>query len=73
MTAPIRAGQVIRVPERHYCYGIGTLTLRVTEVDPRPHPNLEWIRIKGVEIRWDGADGDHRDVLVRVTALRQRG
>jgi hypothetical protein len=62
-------GEVIRVPEADYAYGLGELTLRVTHVDPDPHPELEWLRIRGIEIRWDGTDGKNRDVLVRVSAL----
>ena len=67
----IKVGDVIRVPAADYAYGLGVLTLRVTEVDPDPHPNLEWLRVKGTEIRWDGTDGRQRDVLVRVSALRR--
>lgn len=62
---------VIRVPEADYAYGLGVLTLRVTHVDPDPHPNLEWLRVAGTEIRWDGTDGRQRDVLIRVSALRR--
>lgn len=29
-------------------------------------------RVRGVVILWDGADGDERDVLVRVAALRKQ-
>jgi hypothetical protein len=65
----LRPGAVLRIPEGHYCYGTGELVLRVTVVDPNPHPGLEWLRVQGVEVRWDGSDGDRRDVLVRVAAL----
>ena len=68
----VKAGDVIRIAEADYAYGLGALTLRVTHVDPNPHPNLEWLRIKGTEIRWDGTDGKDRDVLVRVSGLRSR-
>jgi len=63
------AGQVLTVPEAHYLYGTGDLTLRVTAVDPRPHPALEWLRVKGVQVLWDGSDGPERLVDVRVSAL----
>jgi len=43
--------------------------LRVTAVDPRPHPALEWLRVKGVQVLWDGSDGTERLVDVRVSAL----
>lgn len=71
MSALVKVGDVIQVPEADYAYGRGTLTLRVTHVDPDLHSNLEWLRLKGIEIRWDGADGKQRDVLVRVSALRK--
>jgi hypothetical protein len=60
---------VLCIPEEHYCYGTGPLALRVTEVDEHPHPSLEWLAVRGVEVRWDGSDGDPREVLVRVSAL----
>lgn len=69
----IMPGQILRVPEEHYCYGIGPLVIRVTEVCGEIHPNLEWMRIRGVEILWNGHDGPDRDVLVRVSALRATG
>jgi hypothetical protein len=69
----IQVGDVIRIPEAHYLYGVGVLTMRVTaEADLDRHPGLEWIRLRGVQIRWDGSDGDNRDVLVRVAALLAR-
>jgi hypothetical protein len=72
----VSVGQVLRIPEAHYLYGTGLLVLRVTEVDPDLGRvrGLEWVRIRGVEIRWDGKDGEAREVMVRVAALaRQPG
>jgi hypothetical protein len=68
----VRVGDVIRVPEAHYLYGLGQLAMRVTEVgaDLDRFPGLEWLRLRGVEIRREGTDGDARDVMVRVAALR---
>jgi hypothetical protein len=69
----IKPGDVVRVEEADYLYGSGKLTLRVTEIgaDLAQFPALEWVGVKGVEIRWDGSDGDVRTVIVRVAALRQ--
>jgi hypothetical protein len=68
----VQVGQVLRIPEAHYLYGQGELTLRVTVVDPDLHryPRLEWASVKGVEIR-NGTDGQVRQVQVRVAYLRQ--
>lgn len=69
MTGPPRPGQVIEIPEAHYMYGQGDLKLRVTWVPERLHPQEEWVRLRGVEIRWNGEDGGPRDIFVRVAAL----
>ncbi len=68
----VRVGQVLRIPEAHYLYGSGELVLRVTHVDPGldRYPGLEWVRVKGVEVGWDGSDGQPRDVMIRVAVLR---
>jgi hypothetical protein len=68
----VRVDQVLRVPEAHYLYGTGELVLRVTHVDSNldRYPGLEWVRVKGIEILWDGSDGQERDVMIRVAALR---
>ncbi len=70
----VRVGQVLRVPEAHYLYGNGELVLRVTEVDPGldRYPGLEWVRVRGIEIRRDGSDGRPRDVMVRSAALQRQ-
>ena len=71
----VRVGDIVRVPEAHYLYGAGTLTMRVTGIDADlvRHPALEWIRLVGVGIRHDGAEGGVRDVMVRVAALHDPG
>lgn len=71
----VQAGDVVRVPEAHYLYGTGVLTMRVTAVgaDLAKYPGLEWVGLKGVEIRWDGSDGDEREALVRVGILAVDG
>ena len=69
---PIKPGDIVGIEQADYCYGLGTLTLRVTEigVDLARIPALEWVRLRGIEIRWDGTDGNEREVFVRVSALR---
>lgn len=73
MTRPLRlrAGDVISVAEPDYMYGRGMLTMRLTAVpDERAqHPALEWVRLTGVCIRWDGSEGPEREAIVRVAAL----
>jgi hypothetical protein len=70
----VQVGDTICMPEADYCYGRGLLTIRVTEVDAdlARFPVLEWVRLRGVVITWNGTDGDERDVLVRVAALRRQ-
>ena len=66
---------MIEIAEEHYLYGTGVLRMRVTAVrsDLVRHPGLQWIRLLGVELRWDGSEGSEREVLVRVGALRPQG
>jgi hypothetical protein len=60
---------VLALGEADYCYGIGPLALRVTAVDP-PDDSGEWVRLCGFEL-WPEGEGDIRDVLVRVAAIRR--
>lgn len=62
----------LEIAEADYCYGVGTLRLRVVHctADLLQLPELEWVRIVGREIRWDGSEADRdREVVVRVSAL----
>jgi len=46
------------------------LRLRLTvAIDLGRHPGLEWVRVRGIELRRDGIERGQRDVLVRVSAL----
>ena len=67
-----KVGDIVALAESDRCYGVGTLTLRITDigVDLARHPGLEWVRIHGVQLLPDGGEGEERSVLVRVTALR---
>ena len=80
MTSPsreplVQVGDVVQLPEAHYLYGSGVLTMRVTAVgaDLEKYPSLEWVGLKGTEIRWDGSDGEERQVMVRVGILLVEG
>jgi hypothetical protein len=61
-------GEVVKIPENAYKYGLGTLTLAVTFAW-RDHDDWYWV--EGDEIRWDGTRGERRTVLVRSSALRR--
>lgn len=64
----VQVGQIVEVPEAHYCYGTGDLLLLVTHVAPVQHPGLEWLRVRGMQI-WDGRKIGERVVDVRVAAI----
>lgn len=52
MNLPVKVGDAVKIPEPDYCYGLGTLTLRLTQICP-PYPqwpDREWIFVKGIEI-----------------------
>ncbi len=70
-TPLVQVGDVVEIPEAHYLYGTGALTLRVTAVgaDLEKYPSLEWVGLQGIEIRWDGSDGEERQVMVRIGIL----
>jgi len=64
--AQIRPGQVIRIAESDYAYGLGALTIRVKTIESYSDP--QWVRLRGTEIHWTGAEGVPREVLVRSDA-----
>jgi hypothetical protein len=67
----VKVGAVISIAEEHYCYGVGTLHLRLTATpNVRASWNrLEWVELTGVELRHTG-DGPVRTVLARVTGIQ---
>lgn len=68
---PVRVGQVLRLAEEDYRFGTGQLTLRVTGLLHVQHlDDGPWLNLRGITIRWDGGDGESRQVLVRLSALR---
>ncbi len=63
--------QTLILAERDYLFGAGTLRLRVERVSTRRfiHDNDAWTMVEGVEIGWDGAPRDLREVAVRASVL----
>ena len=67
---PVRVVQVLRLAEEDYRFGVGPLTLRVTGLlHVQDLVDGPWLYLRGTTIRWDGMDGEPRQVLVRLTAL----
>ncbi|QGN45999.1 hypothetical protein GKC29_03460 [Micromonospora sp. WMMC415] len=67
---PFRVGDVVELAEQHYCYGLGTLTLRVVELGRRErHSDGLWIHLRGVELG-DPRGPRQRRVLARIDAVR---
>jgi len=61
--------------EGDYCYGIGTLILRVVRVrrdrPVRLHGDL-WYLVDGVQVSSTGADLGHREVLIRAARVPEK-
>ena len=70
---PVKVGDVLKLAEEDYRFGVGSLTLRVTALlHVQELPDGPWLYLRGVTIRWDGSEGAVRQVLVRLAALRRR-
>lgn len=66
----IRPGQVLKLPEALYLYGVGELTIRVTRVGMVGRlADGEWLPVAGVEIAWNGKELGVREVLVHLDGL----
>jgi hypothetical protein len=64
-------GLVIAVPQKHYCYGLGELTIQVLEVGAGlDHRRAEWVGVYGWPIHSVVLRGEPRTVLVRASVLR---
>lgn len=68
--AQIGPDTVLALDEPDYLYGLGTLVLRIDRLlaDPLTLRSVEWVRVTGRQIHWDGSETP-RDVMVRVAAL----
>ncbi|MFJ8578961.1 hypothetical protein [Micromonospora sp. NPDC093277] len=65
-------GDVVAIPEQHYCYGLGTLTLRLIEVGRRErHSDGIWINLRGIELGHPAGPRQRR-VLAGFDAVRVR-
>jgi hypothetical protein len=70
---PITVGDVLELAEADYRFGVGPLTLRVTALlHVQVMADGPWLYLRGIAIRPDGSDGESRQILVRLSALRRR-
>lgn len=72
---PVTVGQVVRVAERDFMYGLGELVLRVTAVGDVLHlSDGPWLELTGVQLRHDESVylPRPRHALVRLSALDRR-
>jgi hypothetical protein len=59
---------IVLLAEPDYCYGTGTLRLKIEHVDvsdPVDYDGERWYRVRGVHVRSDGAELSRIEVLVR--------
>lgn len=70
-----KPGDVLKIHEDNYRFGLGELVLRVTAVrSVQRLPDGDWLTVAGVQVGWKGADVGEREVLVRLSSLvPQRG
>ena len=69
--APVRAGDVIQLAEPDYCYGIGSMTLRITNVHGLVYLNDEpWAIVDGVPLWSDGFEEEERYAQIRIAGIR---
>ena len=83
MSAPPRAprpviprpGEVLKIHEDNYRYGLGELVLRVTAIGSVLRlDDGDWLTVVGVQIAWNGVDVGELQVAVRLSSLiLQRG
>lgn len=61
---------VLDLAEEDYRYGTGRLRLRYEKriIETRMSDGV-WVTVLGVEVRWDGTDGDRRLVAVPADVL----
>jgi hypothetical protein len=61
--------------ESDYCYGVGTLTMKLHRIEwdrPVPYEGDTWLVVEGVVIDRSGHEGARRQVLVRARRLPLR-
>ena len=68
--APLRIGDTVHIPEPDYCYGLGTLTLRITGIGNATQ-RRDWIQLRGVQLDERGREIKEREILARIAAIRR--
>ncbi|OJF10735.1 hypothetical protein [Couchioplanes caeruleus] len=69
--APVRAGDVIQVAEPDYCYGVGSITLRITTVHYLVYlDDGPWVVVDGIPLWPNGYEGEERYAQIRVTGIQ---
>jgi len=67
---PVRPGDVIQVAEPDYCYGKGTLKLRITEIlGIDRQSDGAWVSMYGVTVYPNGRESAVHPVSVRLSVL----
>jgi hypothetical protein len=63
-------GDVLRIHEDDYRFGLGELVLRVTSVrGAQKLDDGDWLTVAGVEVGRNGIDVGEREILVRLSRL----
>ncbi|MEU4222345.1 hypothetical protein [Actinoplanes sp. NPDC026623] len=58
--------------EQNYCYGVGSLTLRVTAIHRVwQHDDGLWVEVDGIPLWRNGYEGMERYALIRVGGIRR--
>ncbi len=70
MNVLMRPGDLVKIPEAHYRYGVGDLVLRIREVGQVQRVvDEDWQVLTGMQIGWNGVEMGKRRVLVRLSGL----
>ena len=75
MSNPLNVGDVIKVAEPDYCYGVGELRMRITKIGPvQEQQDGLWVSLEGLTLRPDGSQTDARGrhALVRVRGVKRQ-
>jgi hypothetical protein len=69
-----KPGDLLKIHEDNYRFGLGELILRVTEVrEVQQLADGDWLTVTGVQLARNGSDVEEREILVRVCSLARRG
>ena len=58
--------------EADYCYGVGSVRMRIEHVDranPVDYAGARWYQVVGVQLNHDGTERGRRSLLVRAARL----